>query len=283
MAQLSPALVALTNVEPDHLDHYGSEAALRDAFAALLGRAGERVVNADDPVAAALGEGVGATRVGTAPTADVVVADVRLDRASSRFSLRRGAETVEVHVGTPGMHNVRNAALAATVALVRGVEPAVVASSLARFAGVPRRFEFRGEYAGATVVDDYAHLPGEVAAMVTAARSGGFRRVVAVFQPHRYSRTAALAGSFAGAFDGADLVVVTDVYGAGERPLPGVTGRLVADAVAAAPGAPEVRYVKDRREVAATVAELVRPGDLVLTMGAGDLTSLADELRAGSS
>jgi UDP-N-acetylmuramate--alanine ligase len=175
---------------------------------------------------------------------------------------------------------VANAALASAVALERGVDPDDVVTALARFAGSPRRFEFRGEAGGATLVDDYAHLPGEVAVAVAAAREGGWVRIVAVFQPHRYTRTAALAASFAGAFDGADVVVVTDVYAAGEPPLPGVTGRLVADAVAAAPGAPEVLYVRSRGEVAAAVAELARPGDLVLTMGAGDLTTLPDELRA---
>ena len=165
------------------------------------------------------------------------------------------------------------------MALVRGVEPAAIAEALGRFAGVPRRFEFRGVLGGATLVDDYAHLPGEVAAAVATARAGGWHRVVAVFQPHRYTRTSALAGSFAGAFDGVDLVVVTDVYPAGEPPLPGVTGRLVADAIAAGPRAPEVRYVKDRAALAAFVAPLLGEGDLLLTMGAGDLTTLPDELK----
>jgi UDP-N-acetylmuramate--alanine ligase len=280
IAQLAPALCALTNVEPDHLDHYGTFAALTDAFAALLERSGTRVVNADDPVAAELGARTGATTVGAARGADVVIGDVHLDRASSRFALHHAGATVPVRVGAPGTHNVHNAAVAATVALVRGVEPDLVGAALARFAGVPRRYEFRGEVSGATIVDDYAHLPGEVAATVAAARAGGFRRVVAVFQPHRYTRTQALAAAFAGAFDGADVVVVTDVYGAGERPIPGVTGRLVADAVAAAPHAPEVRYVKDRTALATAVLDLAQEDDLILTMGAGDLTTLADELRA---
>jgi len=279
-ARLAPALCAVTNVEADHLDHYGTLASLRAAFEGLLERSGTCVVNADDPVARELGGPLGAHRVGTDPSFDVVVGDVRLERASSRFTLRHGGGTLDVRVGAPGPHNVQNAAMAGAVALLRGVPGDAVVDALARFAGVPRRFEFRGEVRGVTLVDDYAHLPSEVAAVVATARAGGWGRVVAVFQPHRYTRTSLLAGAFAGAFDGIDLVVVTDVYAAGESPLPGVTGRLVADAIASSPTAPEVRYVKDRPGLAAAVAPLLRPGDLLVTMGAGDLTTLPDELRA---
>jgi UDP-N-acetylmuramate--alanine ligase len=278
-ARLAPALCAITNVEADHLDHYGTLGALRDAFEGLLERSGTRVVNADDPVARELGERLGAQRVGSHASFDLVVSDVQLERASSRFALHHADGTLKVRVGAPGPHNVQNAALAATVALVRGVPGDAVVDALARFAGVPRRFEFRGEVRGVTLVDDYAHLPSEVAAVIATARAGGWPRVVAVFQPHRYTRTSQLAGTFTGAFDGVDVVVVTDVYAAGEPPLPGVTGRLVADAIAAGPLAPEVRYVKDRAALAAAVAPLLRSGDLLLTMGAGDLTTLPDELR----
>jgi UDP-N-acetylmuramate--alanine ligase len=278
--RLAPALCAITNVEADHLDHYGTVAALHDAFASLLGRSAQVVVNADDPVARELGSRIGAYRVGSDASSELVVRDVRLDRAASRFTLDDGAGVFEVRVGAPGPHNVQNAALAAGVALDRGVSRDAVVEALARFAGVPRRFEFRGELHGATLVDDYAHLPGEVAAVVATARAGGWAHIVAVFQPHRYTRTSALAGAFARAFDGVDVVVVTDVYAAGEPPLPGVTGRLVADAIASAPAAPEVRYVKDRVALAAAVAPLLGEGDLLLTMGAGDLTTLPDELRA---
>jgi UDP-N-acetylmuramate--alanine ligase len=284
-AALAPALCALGNVEPDHLDHYGTLDALREAFAALLARSALCVVNADDPVAATLGRDVGAVRVGTGD-ADLVVADVRLERAASSFTLRHDGGTLEVRVGAPGPHNVQNAALAAAVALVRGVPGDAVVEALGRFRGAPRRFEFRGELRGATLVDDYAHLPGEVAAALATAKAGGWRRIVCVFQPHRYTRTQQVGAAFAHAFDGADVVVVTDVYGAGERPLPGVTGRLVADAVAEGGRIPEdghppeVRYVPERADVAAVVASLLDAGDLVLTMGAGDLTTLPDELRA---
>jgi UDP-N-acetylmuramate--alanine ligase len=282
-ARLAPDLVAVTNVEADHLDHYGSLEALREAFVGLLERSTTRLVNADDPGAASVGEQLGALRVGATPGDDFVVADVELERATSRFELRHAGGALELRVGAPGMHNVSNAALAAAAAITRGVEAGFVVEALERFAGVPRRFEFRGEALGATVVDDYAHLPTEVAATLAAARAGGWPRIVAVFQPHRYSRTAAVAPQFAGAFDGADVVVITDVYSAGEPPLPGVTGRLVVDAVARAPGAPEVHYVKDRSAVAHVVAAMLAPGDLLVTMGAGDLTTLVDELRAAQA
>jgi UDP-N-acetylmuramate--alanine ligase len=281
-AELQPALVAVTNVEADHLDYYGSLDALRLAFRDLMERSSVRLVHADDPIASELGRELGAHRVGSSSDDDFVVSDVTLERASATFRLRHPEGALEVRVGAPGRHNVANASVAAAVAILRGVPDDVVVESLGRFAGVPRRFEFRGEFHGASVVDDYAHLPSEVRAAIATARTGGWGRVVAVFQPHRYTRTGSLAGSFAGAFDGADLVIVTDVYAAGEPPIPGVTGRLVADAVADAAGAPTVRYVKDRADVAAAVADLVGPGDLLLTMGAGDLTSLADELREGS-
>ncbi|HUD69406.1 MAG TPA: UDP-N-acetylmuramate--L-alanine ligase [Acidimicrobiales bacterium] len=278
-AYLRPALVAVTNVEADHLDYYGSIDALRLAFRELMERSSVRLVNADDPIASELGRELGAHRVGSSHDDDFVVSDVSLGRAAATFRLRHSGGTLDVCVGAPGRHNVSNASVAAAVAILRGVSDDDVVESLGRFAGVPRRFEFRGEFNGASVVDDYAHLPSEVEAAIATARAGGWGRIVAVFQPHRYTRTEALAASFADAFNGADLVVVTDVYAAGEAPIPGVTGRLVADAVASSNNAPPVRYVKERAVVAEAVSGLVGPGDLLLTMGAGDLTSLADELR----
>jgi UDP-N-acetylmuramate--alanine ligase len=154
--------------------------------------------------------------------------------------------------------------------------------ALARFAGVARRFEARGEANGVRFVDDYAHLPSEVAAVIDAARATAPGRLVVVFQPHRFTRIAALGEQFADAFEGADVVVVTDVFPAGEAPLPGVTGRVVADA--ARRGHPDlaVAYVPGRAELRAHVAGLLVPGDLCLTLGAGDLTSLPDELQAAA-
>jgi len=143
---------------------------------------------------------------------------------------------------------------------------------------VSRRFEFRGEANGVTFVDDYAHLPTEVLAALAAARSGGWSRIVAVFQPHRFSRTAALADQFGPAFADADILVVTDVYSAGERPVPGVSGRLVADAVSVQDSRLTVLYAPGWEELRQVVSSVLRPGDLCLTLGAGDLTVLPDQL-----
>ena len=251
---LTPVMTAITNVEADHLDHYGTLDRLEGAFIDLLGRTGgTSVVMTDDPGASRVGAAVGAVRVGT------------------------GGE-IDLLVGSPGLHNVRNAAVAAVSAAVLGASADAIARGLGRFAGVPRRFEFRGEARGITFVDDYAHLPAEVEATLAAASAGGFGRIVAVFQPHRYTRTQNVATSFVGVFDLADLVVVTDVYSAGEEAIPGVSGRLVADAAEQGRSAGTVRYVEDRRLVADEVLELLSEGDLCLTLGAGDLTELPDVL-----
>ena len=183
-------------------------------------------------------------------------------------------------MAVPGLHNAKNAAVATVAALAAGATPSAAARALARFGGVARRFEFRGELDGVTYVDDYAHLPTEVRAALAAARNGRWERIVAVFQPHRYSRTADVGTEIGGAFDDADVVVLTDVYGAGEAPVPGVSGRLVVDAVRQARPEVELHYVPGRTDLVGAVAGLLRPGDLCLTLGAGDLTSLPDEVIA---
>ncbi len=280
-AALRPEMTVLTSVEADHLDHYGTLEALRDAFGQLLAATtGVCLVGADDPGAAELGRAAGATLVGEAAGAAYRVRDLVLGRSSIRFELNGPAGHLgRVSVPVPGRHNAANAALAAAAALEIGAEFVAVEAALARFAGVPRRFEFRGETAAVTFVDDYGHLPTEVAATLATARHGGFKRVVAVFQPHRYTRTAALCKQFAHAFDDADVVVVTDVYSAGEQPIPGVSGRLVADAVTGARPGLEVRYAPTRDELRATVVGLLEAGDVCVTLGAGDLTTLPDQIQ----
>lgn len=278
-AELSADVSLITNVEPDHLDHYGTVENLEGAFVKLIERSRSAIVFGDDPGNRRVLARCAASSVGYLSDATYQIRDVVFERAVSSFTLV-GPDGVELRprVGAPGAHNVANAALACAGALHLGVDPGSCVEGLARFAGVPRRFEFRGSARGVTFVDDYAHLPGEVRATVDAARRGGFERIVAVFQPHRYTRIAALADSFRGAFDGADLVVVTDVYGAGETPVPGVTGKLVASAITAGQGAPRVRYLAGRDELVAALASELRAGDLCLTMGAGDLTTVPDQV-----
>ena len=278
--ELQADWAVLINVESDHLDHYGTFDRLRAAFDAFVGQAtGGSVVSADDAAAAAIGRAHGSVSVGTAPDAPYVMTDIALRRSSASFTLHGPDGALgPLTLGVPGLHNARNAALAVTTALQIGVPFAVAATAMARFAGVTRRFEFRGEVNGVTFVDDYAHLPFAVRAALATARIGGWTRVVAVFQPHRYTRTAELAEQFGPAFADADALVVTDVYSAGEAPIPGVSGRLVADAVREQDPRLPVAYAPSWEELRQVVGSMLRPGDLCLTLGAGDLTTLPDDL-----
>ena len=185
-----------------------------------------------------------------------------------------------VALPVPGAHNARNATAAIAMSHQLGVDPEVAARALSGYGGVARRFEFRGERGGVTFVDDYAHNPGKVEAVLAAAKHGGWNRVVAVFQPHLYSRTEDLADAFGRAFHDADVVVVTDIYGAREDPRPGVTSKLVVDAIQRHDRERPVYFMPGRAGLAARVRELLRDGDLCLTLGAGDITSLPDELLA---
>jgi UDP-N-acetylmuramate--alanine ligase len=283
---LVPDIAVITNVEADHLDHYGSFDAVRSAFEEFAASARHhRVVGGDDPEAARIGVATGADVVGTGPASTHRIVDLELARSSVSFGLvgPDGAVLGRLAVPVPGLHNAKNAAVATVAALAAGVTFAAAARALARFAGVARRFEFRGAARGVTFVDDYAHLPTEVRAALSAAGNGSWERVVAVFQPHRYSRTEALWAEFGQAFDAADLVVVTDVYGAGEAPVPGVSGELIADAILRHNPDQPVTYVSSRPDLRAVLGGILRPGDLCCTLGAGDLTSLPDELIANPS
>jgi UDP-N-acetylmuramate--alanine ligase len=276
--QLAPELGIVTSVESDHLEYYGSFEALEAAFSVFFRSCGSTIVCADDPVARSLAP-ASALTYGCAEGATMRIVGVESGRNDLRFELLHSGESIGVFaLPVPGVHNARNAAAAVLAAVRLGVGPEHARRALARFAGVSRRYEFRGEIGGVTFVDDYAHLPGEVRAAVAAARGGGFGRVVAVFQPHRYSRVATLAADFADAFEGADIFVITWVYAAGEAPRPGVSGRLVLDAVVRAhPETPAV-YRASRGDLVAYLRSVLQPGDICLTLAAGDLTNLAAEL-----
>jgi UDP-N-acetylmuramate--alanine ligase len=280
--ELDTEVAVVTNVEADHLDHYGDLAAIEDAFDRFVAGARVAVVCADEPHAAALAARRGAITYGTADGADYRIVDAEVDRVGTRFGVEHGG----VRLGTidlpiPGLHNARNATAALVAGLQVGAPFEAAASALGRYAGVARRYQFRGEVDQVVVVDDYAHNPGKVAAVVSTAAQGGWGRVVVAFQPHRYSRTEDLWREFADSFAGADVVVVTDVDGAGEQPRPGVTGRLVSGAVRQAHPDLDVRDVGGRAELLDLLVAELRPGDLCLTLGAGDITQAADELLAG--
>ncbi|MDW3218512.1 MAG: UDP-N-acetylmuramate--L-alanine ligase [Acidimicrobiales bacterium] len=279
---LGAEVAVVTNVEPDHLETYDNDpAVLEAAFVEFASAAATRVMCIDDPGAALLAERTGATTYGTDDRADYRMTDVEPGRSSIAFTIvHDGAELGRISLPTPGEHNARNAAAAAVTAIEIGAPFDAAVRALARFGGVARRFEFRGEANGITFIDDYAHLPSEVAAMVHAVREGGWGRVVCVFQPHRYSRTAALWQDFGDAFVGVDDLVLTDVYSAGETPRPGVSGKLIVDAVLDRHPWAQVAYMPRLVDVQSWLVNRLRPGDLCLTLGAGDLTGIADPVIA---
>jgi UDP-N-acetylmuramate--alanine ligase len=277
---LHPTVAVVNNVEPDHLECYGSMAALEDAFVEFAGRARVAVVSADDPGARAITSRLKTkvVRFGVDAGADVRITDVVQQADRTEASIRwPDGRTTPLRLRVPGLHNLRNAvaALAVVDAVGGALQPA--AAALAEFPGVGRRFERLGEFAGVAVIDDYAHHPSELTATLSAARQAfPGRRLVAVFQPHLYSRTAAHGQAMGQALAAADLVIVTEIYPAREQPIAGVSGRQVAEAAEQA-GA-NARFEPTRAEVGKTVFQELRSGDVVLTLGAGDITRVAPEL-----
>jgi UDP-N-acetylmuramate--alanine ligase len=282
---LSPYGAIVTNVDVDHLDHYGDEAAVARAFVEFLhcvDPAGFAVLCADDPGARRLAEQapVAVRTYGESADADLRIDGLALSGLGSSFEVvDRGRRLGTVRLAVPGRHNALNAAAALSAGLALGLPAADLRDGLGHYHGVRRRFDFRGEVAGVRVFDDYSHNPAKVAAALHAARGvAGTGRVVVVFQPHRYSRTQAFARQLGEALALADEVLVMEVYAAGEDPIPGATGQAVAAAV---PLPPErVHFESSWVAVAARVAERTRTGDVVLTMGAGDVTQLAPEVLA---
>jgi UDP-N-acetylmuramate--alanine ligase len=277
---LHPTIAVVNNVEPDHLECYGSMEALEDAFAEFAGRARVVIASADDAGARKIGDRLDVTvrKFGLAPDADIRITDVvqRAERTEARILWPDGRST-NLGLQVPGLHNLRNAVAALGVADALGAPLDAAAAALGQFTGVGRRFERLGEYSGVAVVDDYAHHPSELAATLSAARQAfPGRRLVAVFQPHLYSRTAAHGQAMGLALAAADLVIVTEIYPAREQPIAGVSGRQVADAAERA-GA-DARFEPTRADVGKLVYRLLRSGDVVLTLGAGDITRVAPEL-----
>ena len=278
---LEPDVAVVTNMESEHLDCYdGSMEVLEQAFVEFAGRAKRVIVGADDRGASRVGRrlDVPVWRVGTPRNSDLRLADVRTDTNSTAAALTLpDGQVVQIELALPGLHNLRNAAAALGVVLALEKNVKAAAAGLKSFAGVCRRFELVGTERGVTVIDDYAHHPTEVAVTLAAARQRyPSARVVAVFQPHLYSRTRLHGAALGIVLSTADLVIVTDVYPAREQPIPGVTGQLVAKAAKKAGAA--VEWVSERENLAAQITDLVREGDVVLTLGAGDITDVGPEL-----
>lgn len=282
-------VVIVTNADPDHLDYWGTEAALLEAYGTFISRAAVAVVCLENPASAQLASADRWTdehalhTYGWSPNGDWNVASFAPTRLGSSFRVvEPNATTTEVELHVPGDHNVLNATAAFIVGRRIGIDPAICARSLSEFGGVARRFEFRGEARGVTFVDDYAHLPAEVASTVAGARRADWARVIAVFQPHRYTRVRDVGVQFGASFGDADIVIITGLYAAGQTPIEGITGRTVFDALERDRPGGEQYYCETRPELVALLTRLLHTGDLVLTLNAGDLTTLPDEMLASA-
>lgn len=277
--KLSPALSVLTNVEPDHLDFYGDFAHLQQAFARFArGSRLPPVLCVEDPFLAELASQIECRSYGFSESAMFQIKNVSMSPMGTGFELfenRRRLGSVELSV--LGLHNILNATAAIAAVASFGVSLEEIAPWLSRYLGVSRRFQHRRVLDSVRIIDDYAHLPSELISTIAAARQLGARRVVAVFQPHRYSRTEAIAEELGEALGGADVAIITDVYAAGEEPIPGVSGEAVYVAARRVLG-DRAHYCASRHELAQMVRALLEADDVCLTLGAGDITMLDTEL-----
>jgi UDP-N-acetylmuramate--alanine ligase len=282
---LHPSIAVVTNIDPEHMDHYGTLDALKAAFVGFCNRVpfyGLNVLCLDHPNVQALLPHLEKRYVtyGTVHTADYRLEEVELDGYHTSFkAFRRDTALGDFTVKMVGAHNALNALAVIAVCEELHVPLDAVRAALADFGGVQRRFTIKGEANGITVVDDYGHHPAEVRATLAGARRAFGRRTVVAFQPHRYTRTHDLMQDFATAFNDADVVLLTGIYAAGEEPIAGVSSKALADAIVAH-GHRHVTLVEKRGELAAALKALVQPGDLVITLGAGDITNTGPELLA---
>ena len=282
--KLTPTIAVVTTIDAEHLDHYGSLEAIRDAFAAFVSKVpfyGSAVLCLDQPNIQMLIPRIAKRLItyGLESGADLVGRRLHLSGLTSRFEVfQRGALLGECALQIPGRHNVLNALAAIGVALDLEIPFVTIQKALAGFGGVQRRFQVRGQARGVTVVDDYGHHPAEIRATLAAAKAGFDCRVVKIFQPHRYTRTLHLRQEFLTAFNQSDVLIVMDIYAAGEPPIPGVSAADLADDIRAH-GHRNVTYLdSDRARIVEHLVEIARTGDLVLTLGAGDVSLLGPEI-----
>ena len=286
--KLSPAFAVITNIDREHMEAYGSFERIVDAFAAFAGRVpfyGAVIACLDDAPVAELIPRLGRRVItyGFHAQADVCGEQPTVDKQGSRCRVRyrvrgvpHGSGETDLVLKVPGTHNLQNALAAIALGLELGVPVARIVAALADFGGVERRYETRGSSHGVTVVDDYGHHPTEIAAVLRAARAGSPARLIAVFQPHRYSRTRDLLDSFGPALALADVVLLTDIYAAGEQPVAGATVEALAAAMQ--PHVRDLRVIRALADVPAAVRDMAKPGDLVLTLGAGSIGTIGDRI-----
>ena len=281
--KLAPIVAVVTNIDREHLDHYPSIEAIRDAFRDFVNKVpfyGAAILCLEDENVQQIYPLVNRRTItyGRSPQVDLEILDARCAHFSSDFRLRhRGRDLPEFHLSLPGVHNVLNATAAVAVGLEMEVAPETIRQALASFSGVDRRFEKRGEARGITVIDDYGHHPTEIRATLEAARLCDYSRILALFQPHRYSRTAHLMDEFGAAFHQADAVYVLDIYAASEKPMEGVNSQALVERIRSF-GHRSVHYAGSIDRGVEAVVETARSGDLVLTLGAGNVWQAGDRI-----
>jgi UDP-N-acetylmuramate--alanine ligase len=281
---LAPVVAVVTTIDREHLDQYASLEDIQDAFIQFVNRVpfhGAAILCLDEPNVQAIIPGVKRPIItyGTSSQADLIISEVKLEGLRSEFRLTYKGEDLGLFrlPHPPGVHNVRNAAAAAAVALYLNVPADLIREGLAKFAGVGRRFDIKGVVDDITVIDDYGHHPAEIRATLEAARGCKFHRLLVLFQPHRYTRTQHLWDEFCRAFNQADILVLTDIYAASEAPIPGVTSEALANAIREA-GHKNVFYVRSMQEGIEHLLHAARAGDAILTVGAGNISRASNEL-----
>jgi UDP-N-acetylmuramate--alanine ligase len=281
---LAPVIAVVTTIDREHIGQYASLEEIQETFLQFINRVpfdGTVVLCVDDPNVQAILPRVNRPVVtyGTSSQADLIIGDVKLNGLSSEFGLKyHGEDLGAFHLpAPPGIHNVRNAAAAAAVGLVLNVPADLIREGLASFSGVARRFEIKGKFSGVTLIDDYGHHPAEIRATLEAARGCGFKRLLVLFQPHRYSRTQNLWEDFQSSFNQADIVVITDIYAAGEAPIDGTTGERLSEAISSA-GHKNVVFSSTLQGGIEFMLRESRSGDAVMTIGAGSVGRVTEEL-----
>jgi UDP-N-acetylmuramate--alanine ligase len=281
---LAPVLAVITTIDREHLDHYHSLEEIQEVFLQFANRVpfyGTVILCIDEPNVQAILPQVKRPVItyGTSSQADLVISDVRLKGLASEFRLKYHDDDLGIFrlPSPPGIHNVRNAAAAAAVGLSLNVPADLIRAGLAKFSGVGRRFEIKGEFGGVTLIDDYGHHPAEIRATLEAARGCGYKRLLVLFQPHRYSRTQFLWEDFRSSFNQADILVMTEIYAAGEAPIEGVNGEILSEAISTA-GHKNVVFTSTMQAGMEFLYREARPGDAILTIGAGSVGRVLDQL-----
>ncbi|MGA2845871.1 MAG: UDP-N-acetylmuramate--L-alanine ligase [Candidatus Acidiferrales bacterium] len=281
---LAPVLAVITTIDREHLDHYHSLEEIQEVFLQFANRVpfyGTVILCIDEPNVQAILPLVKRPVItyGTSSQADLVISEVRLIGLASEFRLKYHDDDLGIFrlPSPPGIHNVRNAAAAAAVGLSLNVPADLIRAGLAKFSGVGRRFEIKGEFGGVTLIDDYGHHPAEIRATLEAARGCGYKRLLVLFQPHRYSRTQFLWEDFRSSFNQADILVMTEIYAAGEAPIEGVNGEILSEAISTA-GHKNVVFTSTMQAGMEFLYREARPGDAILTIGAGSVGRVLDQL-----